>query len=607
MFQKAIRLLGGALLVATLSAACGVSSTAEPSASAAIVSSAEQTMVMTDTSAMTAADVLAENSADQADVADESGESVTATPITLQGDSITVDGAGAIVANSTVTITAAGAYRIGGTLDNGRIVVDTEDGGVVRLILDGVNVHNATGAAIHIADAGQAVIVLADQSENTLSDGASYVFADPEEDEPNAALFSKADLTIEGSGSLFVDANYNDGITSKDGLTLAGGVIRVDAIDDGIRGKDYLVVKDGAITVNAQGDGLKSDNDEDATRGYIAVEAGVIQVAAGGDAIQAETDIVITGGELVLSAGGGHAQLAEDASAKGIKAAVSVVIEDGSFAIDTADDAIHSNGAVVIHGGNFTIASGDDGIHADTSVSVNGGEIQITQSHEGIEGAVITLNAGTIRLVAGDDGVNVAGGNDSSAMGRGPGQDTFTNSGSRFLYINGGYLVVDAAGDGIDVNGVIEMTGGVVIVNGPTERMNGPLDYDAGFTLSGGVLVAAGSAGMAQAPGTTSTQPAVLLVFDSTQPAGTAVHVQGDDGKALFTFIPAKEFQSIAFSSPDLEIGTTYHIYLGGAATGTGEDGLYRDSSYTPGTEYTSFTVADVITQIGASGMNRRR
>lgn len=573
MFQKAIRLLGGLLMVAALQAACSDGSTVEPAASEAAASAA--------------ANVLAESS--------------TETPITLQGDTITVDGAGAIAASSTVTITAAGDYRIGGTLDNGRIVVDTKDGGVVRLILDGVNVHNATGAAIHIADAGQVVIVLADQSENILSDGASYVFANPGEDEPNAALFSKVDLTIEGSGSLFVDANYNDGIAGKDGLTLAGGVISVDAVDDGIRGKDYLVVKDGAITVNAQGDGLKSDNDEDADKGYITVEAGVIQVAAGGDAIQAETDIVITGGELILSAGGGHAQLTGDASAKGIKAAVSVVIEGGSFAIDTADDAIHSNGAVTIHGGNFTIASGDDGIHADAGVTVNGGEIQITQSYEGIEGAVITVNSGTIRLVASDDGVNVAGGNDSAA------QDTPTNAGSRFLYINGGYLLVDAAGDGIDVNGAIEMTGGVVIVNGPTERRNGPLDYDAGFTLSGGLLVASGSAEMAQASDATSTQPAVLLIFDSTQPAGVAVHVQGDDGKALFTFIPTKEFQSIAFSSPDLEMGATYHVYLGGTATGTGEDGLYRDSSYTPGTEYTSFTVNDVITQIGAGGMNRRR
>ena len=107
--------------------------------------------------------------------------------------------------------------------------------------------------------------MLADATENTISDGASYVFADPVDDEPNAAIFSASDLTISGNGSLTVEGNYNDGIASKDGLTIAGGSITVSAVDDGIRGKDYVVVEDSVITIDAQGDGLKSDNEEDAT------------------------------------------------------------------------------------------------------------------------------------------------------------------------------------------------------------------------------------------------------------------------------------------------------------------------------------------------------
>ena len=307
--------------------------------------------------------------------------------------------------------------------------------------------------------------------------------------------------------------NFNDGIASKDGLVIASGTIAVTAADDGIRGKDYLVVRDGRITVNAKGDGLKSDDAEDATKGYIAIENGALKITAGGDAIQAETDVVVAGGTLTLSSGGGYkARVDENTSAKGIKGVASVVIDGGTFAIDAADDAIHSNDRIVINGGKFVMATGDDGIHADATLKINGGDIRITNSYEGIESAVITINGGDIHLVSSDDGLNVAGGSEGSGMGQppapggrpgrpgGPGQDAFTYTGKQYLYINGGYVAIEAGGDGVDVNGAITMTDGVVIVNGPIQQMNSALDYDAFFNISGGFVVAAGSAGMAQAP-----------------------------------------------------------------------------------------------------------
>jgi hypothetical protein len=272
-----------------------------------------------------------------------------------------------------------------------------------------------------------------------------------------------------------------------------------------------------------------------------------------------------------------------------------------------AHDAIHSNGTLRIDGGTFVISTGDDAIHADSTLEVNGGEISITESYEGLESAVITINDGDIHIVSSDDGLNVASGVDGSGMQGGPGlggrpgQDNLSYSGDNYLYINGGYVVIEAAGDGIDVNGAIEMTEGVVIVNGPTEQMNGALDYDAWFKISGGFLVAAGSSGMAMAPGESSTQCSVLLYFDSTLRSGTLVHIQTGDGDDILTFSPTKEYQSLAFSSPELIDGSAYDVYLGGSSTGTYTDGLYQDGTYTPGTGYTSFTISGIQTRIGNS------
>lgn len=546
------------------------------------------------------------------------------TIITLNGNSITVDGDGAVAEGSRVTVTAAGTYSLSGHLDDGQIIVNAEDADPVVLLLDGVDIHNSTGAPITIQQAEEAVIVLEDTTENVVADGTAYSFENTEYDEPTAAIFSEDELTITGNGTLSVVGNFNDGIASKDGLTINSGTIMVRAVDDGIRGKDYLVVNGGHITVNAQGDGLKSDSEDDPTQGYVTIETGTLNISAGGDAIQAQTNVTVTEGNITLLAGGGSNNWVDESlSAKGIKAATNVTINGGTFTIDAADDAIHSNDRLVINAGTFILASGDDGMHADSTLEVNGGDITISRSYEGIESAVITINDGAIDVTSSDDGLNVAGGNDGSGMmrdqnqwgrpdqgrmpggqpGQGgmPGQDGFAATGDYHLYINGGHTAIAAAGDGIDANGTIEMTNGIVIINGPTENMNGALDH-VGFTLTGGYLVAAGSSGMAQGPDETSAQNSVMINFDSMLAAGTLVNIQSSAGEDLLTFAPAKDFQSIAFSSSDLVAGATYSVYTGGTASGMADSDLFEAGTYTPGTQVTDFTVSSAITWIGGQG-----
>jgi len=568
---------------------------------------------------------------------DDESDSSEATRIVLQGDSIAVTGTGATADGSQVTISSAGTYSISGTLTNGQIVVETEDEESVNLILNGVSITNSTSAPIYVMSAENTVITLADNTVNSITDGTLYTFEDPEEDEPDAAIFSKSDLTINGNGSLSVDANYNDGIKSKDELIISSGTITVDSVDDGIIGKDSISLQGGTVVVNAGGDGLKSTNDEDTSKGYIAIDAGVLKITSGSDAIQAETSVTITNGEFNLYAGGGSSAMLSDAeaSAKGIKASVSITVDSGFITIDSADDALNSNQSIVVNGGNFVISSGDDAFHADSTLTVNGGEIDITKSYEGIESAVITINDGDIHIVSSDDGLNVAGGNDSSGdivrpfgevslsiagetisgsvdqtvTGGGgsvwPGQDVFDTLSDYYLYINGGYIVVDAAGDGIDVNGSIEMKSGVVIVNGPTDSGNGPIDIGDGgsnyFKISGGFLVAAGSSGMAVGNSTSSTQYGVLVNLSSSQSAGNIFHLETSSGTDLLTYKPAKKYQSVFFSSPDLGTGS-HVVYLGGSCSGTLTDNLYTGGTYTPGTQYTTFSVSSTSTKVGSGG-----
>jgi hypothetical protein len=531
----------------------------------------------------TIADALAANASTHEEDADYIWNESDEVTITLNGSSITVEPAVATVDGSTVTITAAGTYRVSGTLDNGQVIVNTEDEATVRLILNGATLNNSSTAPLYIASAEKTVILLAENTTNTITDGDTYIFASEDEDEPNAALFSKADLTIYGSGSLTVNGNYNDAIGSKDGLIINGGSITVTAADDGIRGKDYLVVKDGTIEVNSGGDGLKSDNDEDTDAGYISIGGGDITITAAGDAIAAETDALISDGKLTLITGGGsNSSISDDDSAKGVKAGALLIVEAGTFDINSADDGVHSNANISLNGGTLNIATGDDAVHADAYLGINGSDIIISKSYEGIEAAVIAVTDGTVHVTSSDDGVN--GATDASI--------------EPYLYVYGGYIYVDASGDGIDINGSIVMTDGTVVVNGPTANNNAPIDYDGSFRITGGYLLAVGSSGMAQIPGASSSQNSVLITLSAAQTAGSLVHLQASDGTALATFKPSKKYQSVAFSSPDLKTGTTYSLYLGGSSTGTATDGLYSGGSYTVGTLSKSFTISSVSTKV---------
>jgi hypothetical protein len=545
----------------------------------------EEATVDTGQFSYTVADALEANDNDHGDSEDYEWYSSDVISITLNGTSITESASGATADGSTLTITAAGTYSVTGTLSNGQIVINAGDDDLVRLILNGVDLTNSSDAPIYIANADKAIIVLAESTTNYITDETSYSSGT----EATAPIYSLGDLSFYGDGALIVDGNYADGIVSKDGLVVKSGNITVTAVDDGIRGKDYYVMKGGTVNITCGGDGIKSDNEDDSTRGYVYIKEGTLNITANGDGIAAQTDALITDGTISMVTGGGSSKTVST-SAKGIKAGVNVVIDGGTFSINSADDAVHSDGNLVVNDGTFTISTGDDAFHGEYSLQMNGGTITIAKSYEGLESQAITINGGTIHLNSSDDGFSASGGATI--------QTQYGAASSGNLYVNGGYVYVNSTGDGIDINGSITMTGGAVIVNGPTNNANGPIDYDGTFKVSGGTLLAVGSSGMPQAPGSSSSQYSIVLRFGSAKSAGTLVHIQDSTGNPLFTFKPTKTYQMVVFSSSLITKGSSYTVYLGGSSTGEATDGFYTDGTYSGGTQYTTFTVSSIVTAL---------
>ncbi|NMB73390.1 MAG: carbohydrate-binding domain-containing protein [Bacteroidales bacterium] len=514
----------------------------------------------------------------------------------MQNTTATADGPGVKINGPEIMVTSSGTYEIKGTLTNGRILVDTDNEAIVKLLLNQVNITCSYSAPMFIIKARKVVIGLINERENFLQDGPAYFFSDGE-DEPKAALFSKCNLSIFGTGILNVTGNYKDGISCKDGLIIKSGTINITSADDGIRGKDYLVIRDGRIKISCGGDGMKSDLEGYSNAGYVYIEDGKIDIETGKDAISAVNEIKIRNGSFTLTSGGGSSRTVPyGTSAKGIKGIASTFIEGGIFLINSADDALHSNNSIQVIGGSIIANSADDGIHADNSVEIRNTEVAINKSFEGIESATITIENSTVRITATDDCINAT-----------HGAATEMNDNSN-LNIKSGYIYINATkGDGLDSNGNITISGGTVIVNGPSSQPEVGVDCNGTFKIDGGTVIVSGIySNMTDVPSASSSQCSVFIVFSTSQAAGKIVHIEDSGGKSLLTFTPIRNYQSIIFSSPDLMKGNSYSVFSGGSATGEATDGLYFNETYTGGSIYKSFTICSVQTTVGNSASNPR-
>ena len=462
---------------------------------------------------------------------------------------------GVKVSGSTVTITEAGTYVLSGTLTDGQVIIDAGDEDDVRLVLENANITCTTTAPIYAKNADKVIISLPENTESTVTDTVTGTDGN---DALTAAIFAKCDLSVNGTGTLNVNANANDGITSEDKLKITGGVLNITSADDGLVGKDAVLIKDGTVHITASGNGIKSTKSE-ADKGYVYIGGGTVNITAGQDGIQAETSVLISAGEVNVTAGGangeqktgnamfGGAQSTttdETLSSKGIKAEAALDITGGTVTVDSADDSLHSNDSMTVSGGGITVKSGDDGLHADNTLTIEDGTIVVKESCEGLE---------AIDVTASDDGLNAAGSSVDGGFGT-AGADTIT--------VNGGTLTVNASGDGLDSNGALTINGGTVYVSGPTGDGNGTFDCDGVFTINGGVVLGTGSSGMLKTPTTDSKQNTISV--SCTGSAGDTVEVKDADGNTLVFAVAPKSFTNVTFSTPDITEGETYTVYVNG-------------------------------------------
>lgn len=444
-----------------------------------------------------------------------------AVAIQLSGDTASCESDSVAIDGSTITIAAEGVYLFSGTLTNGQIIVNADETDKVQLVLAGADITSATSAAIYALSADKVFITVAEGTENVLTNGGAYTAID--ENNIDSVIFAKTDLTLNGSGSLSINAQAGHGVVSKDELTITGGSYTITAASHGLSGKDSVAIANGTFAITSGKDGIHAENSEDASLGYLYIADGNFTIVSQGDAVSAQGALQIDAGNFDLYTGEGSSSVEmistelgqaggqrgfgasaqadttietetaaaeteeESASQKGIKAEGSFTVNGGTFTIDSVDDCFHAGGAMSIVAGTFTLNSGDDAVHCDDALTIQGGTFTIPYCYEGIEGTSITIEDGAFDITSYDDGLNAAGGADSSGFsGFGVGQqDTFHSSSDSFITINGGTITIVSTGDCVDSNGALTVNGGTLNLtcNGSG---NTAIDCDGTYTNNGG-------------------------------------------------------------------------------------------------------------------------
>ena len=577
------------LLAALALTGCSTTSNALASGTTAADSSVGTTAT---TSSATATDTAASNSSFSTNVKsgekldvdthyseqDLSWDTSSETAIDLSNPTATD---GVTVEDGTLTITKAGTYKLSGEYQ-GQIKVETADSDAVRLVLDNANITNSSGAALNVVNADEVILYSASGTTNTISDGADYTATG--EDDPDAVVYSKADMTIAGEGALKVNGNHEDGIHTSDGLVIASGTLEVNAANTGIKGKDYVDILGGTINVTAQQDGIKSTNDTDEGQGWTRLSNGTVTVNAGDDGFKASRVVEISGGSLTV-----------EQSDEGIEAQY-INVSGGDVNVTSADDGM--NASLKTSDSESTDSSANTSDTANQQQnnqqqgSIPGGQQSGTsnQQQQGM-GQPPAMPGGNAQDGKSQNGTTGTG---QQGMGQPPQGGMPGGGGGTFevidaaINVSGGHVTVNAEGDGIDSNGVTTLSGGTLIVNGPSQDGNAALDTNGDLLLNGATVLSGSTADMFEAPSTNSTSGYLKLTNSSGFEQGSTVQVADSSGKVVANYkVTKSNVQLVLVSSSSIVKGQSYTAYTTTSAVDSNAASLASGA-----TELGSFTAS---------------
>lgn len=582
------------LLAAFALTGCSTTSNALASGTTAADSSVGTTAT---TSSATATDTAASNSSFSTNVKsgekldvdthyseqDLSWDTSSETAIDLSNPTATD---GVTVEDGTLTITKAGTYKLSGEYQ-GQIKVETADSDAVRLVLDNANITNSSGAALNVVNADEVILYSASGTTNTISDGAEYTARG--EDDPDAVVYSKADLTIAGEGTLKVNGNHEDGIHTSDGLVIASGTLEVNAANTGIKGKDYVDILGGTINVTAQQDGIKSTNDTDEGQGWTRLSNGTVTVNAGDDGFKASRVVEISGGSLTV-----------EQSDEGIEAQY-INVSGGDVNVTSADDGMNASLKTSDSESTDSSANTSDAANQQQNNqqqgSLPGGQQSETSNQQQQGTGQPPQGQPPAMSGTSQDGKSQNGTTGTGQQGMGqPPQGGMPGGGGGGTFevvdaainVSGGHVTVNAEGDGIDSNGVTTLSGGTLIVNGPSQGGNAALDTNGDLLLNGATVLSGSTADMFEAPSTNSTSGYLKLTNSSGFEQGSTVQVADSSGKVVANYkVTKSNVQLVLVSSSSIVKGQSYTAYTTTSAVDSNATSLASGA-----TELGSFTAS---------------
>ena len=324
-----------------------------------------------------------------------------AVKITLSGKTAACNSSNVQIEDGVVTIKAVGVYVLSGTFTDGTIVVDAGDDDKVQLVLDGVSITAADYAAIYAKNADKVFVTLAEGAGNSLTVSGDYVQTD--DNNVDAVIFAKCDLTLNGTGSLTVKDNTGHGIVSKDDLVVTGGTYTIYSQDHCLNGKDSVRIADGTFNLSCDEDGIHAGND-DQQDGYVYIEGGDINISVGDDAIHAEGLLIITGGDIDVSK-----------SCEGVEGD-KILVTGGDIDVISSDDGFNAAGGSSGSGDNHDGFGGGPGMGGvdmdadnDAYILITGGTININANGDGIDSnGCIGITGGSVYVLGSSDNGNGA-------------------------------------------------------------------------------------------------------------------------------------------------------------------------------------------------------